>query len=56
MTQNEAGLPLYKKIGFETEGTKRHSLFIDGMFVDEYYMSKLYNVSLIQDLFLCSPN
>jgi RimJ/RimL family protein N-acetyltransferase len=41
VTQNEAGLGLYKKMGFEIEGTKRHSLFIDGKFVDEYYMSKL---------------
>jgi RimJ/RimL family protein N-acetyltransferase len=41
VTRNEAGLRLYKKIGFEIEGTKRHSLYIDGEFVDEYYMSKL---------------
>lgn len=41
VTRNEAGLSLYEKIGFEIEGTKRHSLFIDGEFVDEYYMSKL---------------
>ncbi|UJL46145.1 GNAT family N-acetyltransferase [Virgibacillus sp. NKC19-16] len=41
VTRNEAGVSLYKKIGFEIEGTKRHSLFIDGEFVDEYYMSKL---------------
>lgn len=41
VTKNEAGLALYKKQGFEIEGTKRDSLFIDGEFVDEYYMSKL---------------
>lgn len=41
ITSNEAGLQLYKKMGFEIEGTKRHSLYIDGEFVDEYYMSKL---------------
>ena len=41
LTDNEAGLRLYKKMGFDIEGTKRHSLFIDGQFVDEYYMSKL---------------
>ncbi|MDF2792199.1 MAG: GCN5-like N-acetyltransferase [Neobacillus sp.] len=40
-TRNEAGLRLYKKMGFDIEGTKRHSLFFDGEFVDEYYMSKL---------------
>jgi RimJ/RimL family protein N-acetyltransferase len=41
VTQNQAGLQLYKKMGFEIEGTKRKSLYIDGKFVDEYYMSKL---------------
>ncbi|MGN7296641.1 N-acetyltransferase family protein [Ferdinandcohnia sp. SAFN-114] len=41
VTRNVAGLALYQKMGFEIEGTKRHSLFIDGEFVDEYYMSKL---------------
>ncbi|AGK54311.1 GNAT family N-acetyltransferase [Bacillus sp. 1NLA3E] len=39
--RNEAGLRLYKKMGFDIEGTKRESLYIDGEFVDEYYMSKL---------------
>ncbi|MGJ9383087.1 N-acetyltransferase family protein [Salipaludibacillus sp. CF4.18] len=41
VTKNEGGLRLYKKVGFEMEGIKRNSLFIDGDFVDEYYMSKL---------------
>lgn len=41
VTQNKSGLSLYRKMGFTTEGTKKHSLFIDGNFVDEYYMSKL---------------
>lgn len=41
VTRNEAGLALYKKVGFEIEGTKRHSLFVDGEFIDEFYMSKL---------------
>lgn len=41
VTLNEAALSLYKKQGFEIEGTKRNSLFIDGKYVDEYYMSKL---------------
>lgn len=42
-TENEAGVALYKKMGFEIEGVKRNSLFIDGRFVDEYYMSRLIN-------------
>lgn len=40
-TKNNAALSLYKKAGFEVEGTKRNSLFVNNEFVDEYYMSKL---------------
>ncbi|MHA6252818.1 GNAT family N-acetyltransferase [Oceanobacillus sp. CAU 1775] len=39
--ENEAGINLYKKVGYEVEGTKRKSLYIDDKYVDEYYMSKL---------------
>lgn len=39
--QNEAGVGLYKKMGYEIEGTKRNSLIIDGKSFDEYYMAKL---------------
>lgn len=42
VTQNEAGIALYKKNGFEIEGIKRNSLVIDGTPFDEYYMSKLF--------------
>lgn len=38
---NEAGIRLYKKMNFTIEGTKRKSLYIDGNYIDEYYMSKL---------------
>ncbi|MDV2581390.1 GNAT family N-acetyltransferase [Alkalibacillus haloalkaliphilus] len=41
VVSNKAGVSLYKKMGFGIEGTKRDSLFIDGAYVDEYYMSKL---------------
>ncbi|WP_079509208.1 GNAT family N-acetyltransferase [Mesobacillus jeotgali] len=41
ITQNQAGLALYKNMGFEIEGTKKHSLCIDGQYHDEYYMSKI---------------
>ncbi|MCH4887989.1 GNAT family N-acetyltransferase [Acidaminobacter sp. JC074] len=41
MVHNEAGLSLYKKMGFEIEGVKKHSMFVDGKYVDEYYMAKL---------------
>ncbi|MDY0407846.1 GNAT family N-acetyltransferase [Virgibacillus soli] len=39
--KNEPAIALYKKAGFEIEGTKRKSLQIDGEFIDEYYMSKI---------------
>jgi RimJ/RimL family protein N-acetyltransferase len=38
---NERALQLYEKMGFIREGTKRHSLKIEGQFIDEHYMSKL---------------
>lgn len=41
MSHNKAGKRLYTKMGFEVEGTKRHSLLIDGKYIDEFYMSKL---------------
>ena len=41
MTHNTMGIALYKKQGFAIEGTKRHSLLINGQYVDEFYMSKL---------------
>jgi RimJ/RimL family protein N-acetyltransferase len=41
MTHNQAGIALYRKRGFEVEGTIRHSLRIDGHYVDEYLMAKL---------------
>lgn len=41
VTKNQPGIALYKKSGFEIEGTKRSSLMTNGVFYDEYYMSKL---------------
>ncbi len=38
---NEAALALYRKMGFEIEGRKRHAFFIDGVYVDEYCMARL---------------
>nr|WP_279577057.1 GNAT family N-acetyltransferase [Planococcus ruber] len=41
METNAAGQALYKKAGFEVEGTKRDSLIVNGQFVNEYYMAKI---------------
>jgi RimJ/RimL family protein N-acetyltransferase len=41
MTHNQAAVALYKKQCLEIEGRKRHSLIIDGQYVDEYYMARL---------------
>ncbi|MGZ9818198.1 N-acetyltransferase family protein [Peribacillus simplex] len=39
--QNEAGVSLYKKMGFEIEGIKRNSLMINDTLFNQYFMSKL---------------
>ena len=39
--QNEAGVALYQKMGFEIEGIKKDSLYINGNYVNEYYMAKI---------------
>ncbi|WP_025026937.1 GNAT family N-acetyltransferase [Caldalkalibacillus mannanilyticus] len=41
MAHNEAAISLYRKRGFEVEGTKKHSLLVKGTYIDELYMSKL---------------
>ena len=38
---NTGAVALYEKMGFIMEGIKRDSLFINGEFIDEYYMGKL---------------
>jgi RimJ/RimL family protein N-acetyltransferase len=42
MTHNQAGLRLYKKQGFAIEGTRTHALWVNGHYVDEYFMAKLF--------------
>ncbi len=41
MTHNTIGLALYRKMGFEIEGTAKHAMQVDGEYVDLYTMSKL---------------
>ena len=40
--KNNAGVALYKKAGFQIEGIKQDSLFINGEYVDEYNMAKIF--------------
>ncbi|WP_110945240.1 GNAT family N-acetyltransferase [Paenibacillus phocaensis] len=42
MVPNERAVALYKKMGFEIEGVKRNSIRMDGNYVDEYYMGKIF--------------
>ncbi|BCJ95105.1 GCN5 family N-acetyltransferase [Anaerocolumna cellulosilytica] len=39
--ENIPALNLYQKMGYRIEGEKPESLFIEGRFLDEYYMGKL---------------
>jgi RimJ/RimL family protein N-acetyltransferase len=41
MAHNELAIALYRKMGFEIEGKKKDSLFINGSYMDEYCMAKL---------------
>lgn len=41
MVHNERALKLYQKMGFEIEGVKKHNLWVNNMYVDEYEMAKL---------------
>ncbi|MDO5038394.1 GNAT family N-acetyltransferase [Clostridium sp.] len=38
---NIIAINLYKKVGFKVEGLKKRAIFKDGLYYDEYYMSKL---------------
>lgn len=40
-TANDRGIELYKKNGFEIEGTRKAAAFIEGQFKDEYYIGKI---------------
>lgn len=42
-TQNERGVRLYTRMGYEIEGTRRCAARIDGQAHDEYYIAKLFN-------------
>lgn len=39
--ENEDAKRFYENNGFQVEGIKRNSIFMDGKYYDEYYMSKI---------------
>jgi RimJ/RimL family protein N-acetyltransferase len=41
MAHNERAIALYRKCGYELEGTRRHSMRVEGRWVDELAMAKL---------------
>ena len=42
MVHNVAAKSLYEKCGFAIEGIKKDSMCVDGAYVDEYYMGKIF--------------
>lgn len=41
LEHNSPAIALYKKMGYEIEGLKRDSIWMDGRFANELYMAKL---------------
>lgn len=41
MENNPSAYKLYRKMGFEDEGIKKDSLFVNGEYINDIYMSKL---------------
>ncbi len=41
MCHNTIAKRLYEKNGFQVEGIKKNSMFMDGHYVDEFYMAKI---------------
>jgi RimJ/RimL family protein N-acetyltransferase len=41
MAHNQRAIALYRRLGFELEGTRRHSVRVGGSFVDELAMARL---------------
>ena len=40
MCNNVVAKKLYEKMGFQIEGIKKNSMFVNGKYVDEFYMAK----------------
>ena len=48
ISHNETAVSLYKKMGFEIEGTKKKSLYIEGRYIDEFYMGKTFEYAWLE--------
>lgn len=42
MTHNTGAIKLYEKMGFKREGIRKKSMIVNGQYVDEFYMAKLF--------------
>jgi [ribosomal protein S5]-alanine N-acetyltransferase len=40
-TKNERGIKLYRRMGFQIEGTRKHAALIDGKYQDEFFIAKI---------------
>lgn len=43
LVTNAQAIALYQKNGFKIEGVRQESMCVDGQFIDEFYMSKIYD-------------
>ena len=43
VSSNIVAKHLYEKNGFEIEGTRKNAMIIDGKYIDEFSMAKIYN-------------
>ena len=41
MCPNKAAIHLYEKNGFAVEGVRKKAMYVDGEYIDEFYMAKL---------------
>ena len=44
MCHNTTAIALYRKNGFEIEGIKKHAMYVEGNYIDEYYMAKVVDI------------
>jgi RimJ/RimL family protein N-acetyltransferase len=45
--KSDLGAALHEAAGYELEGTRRHSLVVDGRYVDELALAKLHDAAVV---------